>query len=173
MKTISGKTGADLLIIVLGTAAIIGGFGYDVISSNGRIGAGFLPVMAAGAMVTFAVANLLIPRLRPEPATVESSIEHARADAEPDTDIDIYGRSQKQRIRMLWTVLGLLVATVLLIPVLGFILAFGLLLVVIAVLVEKKKVLPSLVVSVIALASTYALFVGVLRVPLPEGIFGF
>lgn len=172
MKTISGKTGADLLIIALGTAAIIGGFGYDVISSTGRIGAGFLPVMAAGAMVTFAVANLLTSRFRPEPATVGSSIEQERADAGPDTDIDIYGRSQKQRTRMLWTVLGLLVATVLLIPVLGFILAFGLLLVVIAVLVEKKKVLPSLVVSVIALASTYALFVGVLRVPLPEGIFG-
>ena len=173
MKTISGKTGADLLIIALGTAAIIGGSGYGVFSGNGRIGAGFLPVMAAGAMVIFAAANLLISRLRPEPDTVESAVEHKSLEAGAESDIDIYGRSQNQRTRMLWTVLGLLIATVLLIPFLGFIAAFALLLVVIAVVVEKRKILPSVLVSGIALASTYAVFVGVLRVPLPEGILGF
>lgn len=179
-RTITGanlrKAVASLIIALIGIAAVIGGFGYGFIE-DGRIAAGFLPVLVGGAMAFFALLDVVGSVRSTEKET--TLLETAQVEA-PDTllepadsdDPDIYGRSAKQRDRMLLMVIGIILATVLLVPVLGFVVAFALMLIVIAVVVERRRLLPSILVSAIALAAAYGIFVLFLRVPLPTGILG-
>jgi putative tricarboxylic transport membrane protein len=181
------KVAPNIVVIGLGIAAVVIAAGYGFLDEDGRIGPGFLPIITAALMAFFAAVNLVTSR-RKSAHTLESVVEeripgldtHAAAHQEAgppahpagDEDIDIYGRSQHQRNRMLWTVIAIVIATVLLVPLLGFMVAFAAMLVVVAVAVERRKILPSLVVSLITLGATYAIFVLFLRVPLPQGILG-
>ncbi|WGW12549.1 tripartite tricarboxylate transporter TctB family protein [Saxibacter everestensis] len=88
-------------------------------------------------------------------------------------EVDIFGRSQRRRNQILLIVVGATVITVLLVPLLGFIVSFALMLFGISFLVERQKLLTSIIVTVVALAAIYGIFVILLRVPLPQGIFGF
>ena len=171
----------NAVIISLGIVAAAMGAGYGVLGDDGRIGPGFLPTIAGASMAFFAAVNMLTSG-RKQAATLDSVVEerisgiaHGEASQGPGADgedLDIYGRTQRQRDRMLWTVIGIVLATVVLVPLLGFMLAFAAMLLVIAVVVERRKMLPSVMVSVLTLAATYAIFVLFLRVPLPQGILG-
>lgn len=174
------RFGPNGVIVALGLAAAVTGAGYGFLDEDGRIGPGFLPAIAGALMAVFAAVNVITSG-RKQSATLESVVEeqipgldHAEASEQTadGNDLDIYGRTQRQRDRMLWTVIGIMLATVLLVPLLGFMLAFAVMLVVVAVVVERRKILPSIAVSVVALAATYAVFVLFLRVPLPQGILG-
>ena len=175
------------LIAVLGASAVAGGFGYGALLEEGRIGPGFLPILA-GATVAVCAALDVVFRLRkrraePVAQTVpghpadDTATAVPLADGEvtavPASDLDIFGRTQQQRNRMLVIVIAMTVATLVLVPLLGFLLSFGLLLIAISVLVEKRKLVPSVLVTVVALAVAYGIFAIVLRVPLPVGPLGF
>jgi hypothetical protein len=169
---------SSILLALIGIGAVIGGIGYGVIEEDGLIGPGFLPTMAGGLVAIFAIGDV-VGRLRAKPTMSEAElILGAEADAvleeevAAESDIDIFGRTQKQRSRMLVAVLAILVATLLLVPLLGFIISFALMLLSIAVFVEKRKWLPALAVTAAALAVTYLIFVVLLRVPLPQGLIG-
>lgn len=180
-RTISGanlrKAVASLIIALIGIAAVIGGFGYGFIE-DGRIAAGFLPVLVGGAMALFALLDVVgSVRSREKESTLletaqVEAVETLEPVSEPESDLDIYGRTGKQRDRMLLMVIGIILATVLLVPILGFLVAFALMLIVIAVVVERRRLLPSVLVSTVALAAAYGIFVLFLRVPLPTGILG-
>lgn len=180
-RTISGanlrKAVASLIIALIGIAAVIGGFGYGFIE-DGRIAAGFLPVLVGGAMALFALLDVVgSVRSREKESTLletaqVEAVETLEPVSEPESDLDIYGRTGKQRDRMLLMVIGIILATVLLVPILGFLVAFALMLIVIAVVVERRRLLPSVLVSAVALAAAYGIFVLFLRVPLPTGILG-
>ena len=171
----------NAVIISLGIAATAMGAGYGVLGDDGRIGPGFLPTVAGALMAFFAAVNVLTSG-RKQAATLDSVMEEripgidrgedSASGSANGEDLDIYGRTQRQRDRMLWTVIGIVLATVVLVPLLGFMLAFAAMLLVIAVVVERRKILPSVMVSVLTLAATYAIFVLFLRVPLPQGILG-
>lgn len=169
----------NAVIIALGIAAAAMGAGYGVLGDDGRVGPGFLPTAAGALMAFFAAVNVLTSG-RKQTATLDSVVEEQipgidYGEASPGADSgdpDIHGRTQRQRDRMLWTVIGIVLATVVLVPLLGFMLAFAAMLLVIAVVVERRKILPSVMVSVLTLAATYAIFVLFLRVPLPQGILG-
>lgn len=103
------------------------------------------------------------------PSTSTQSIYSVTADADA---VDIFGRTQKQRNRMLAVVIGLTILTLLAVQLVGFLIAFVLLLFVIAVFVEKRKILPAAAVAISAGVVTYAVFVLLLRVPLPQGLLG-
>jgi putative tricarboxylic transport membrane protein len=171
------KAVASLIIALIGIAAVIGGFGYGFIE-DGRIAAGFLPVLVGGAMALFALLDVVgSVRSREKESTLletaqVEAIETLEPASAPASDLDIYGRTAKQRDRMLLMVIGIILATVLLVPVLGFLVAFALMLIVIAVVVERRRLLPSVLVSTVALAAAYGIFVLFLRVPLPTGILG-
>lgn len=182
MHTAARRVAPNIIIIALGLAAALTAAGYGVLGDDGRIGPGFLPAVAGTLMAVFAAVNLVTSRTRAG-TTLESVVESQipglgspeTAPKGPDVgpgDTDIYGRTQRQRDRMLWIVVGIVLSTVLLVPLLGFLIAFAALLLVIAVAVEKRKILPSILVSVVTLGVTYAIFVMFLRVPLPQGIFG-
>ncbi|WP_144671532.1 tripartite tricarboxylate transporter TctB family protein [Arthrobacter sp. U41] len=170
----------NAVIIALGIGAAAMGAGYGVLGDDGRVGPGFLPTVAGALMAFFAAVNVLTSGRKQTP-TLDSVVEEqvpgfhdgeASLDPAGDGGLDIHGRTQRQRDRMLWTVIGIVLATVALVPLLGFMLAFAAMLLVIAVVVERRKIMPSVMVSVVTLAATYAIFVLFLRVPLPQGILG-
>jgi hypothetical protein len=89
----------------------------------------------------------------------------------PD-DVDIFGRTPQERGRQLVTVFVALVVACLLVPVLGFLVSFFVLSVFISAVVERRAWIPSLIVSAVAIAAVYGIFVGFLDVPLPTGLLG-
>lgn len=191
---------ASVVLAVIGVAAVLGGLGYGVTVEGGEIGPGFLPVLSGGLVAVFAVLDV-VGRLRRRsnlPTQAELILDTVGDDYEdelrnaihPANDpgaaststqsvntvkresVDIFGRTQKQRNRMLAVVIGLVILTLLAVQVVGFLIAFVLLLFVVAVFVERRSLLPSALVAVAAGAVTYAIFVVLLRVPLPQGFLG-
>lgn len=178
--TVAARVGIafSIVLALLGIGAVIGGIGYGVIEEDGLIGPGFLPTLAGGLVAIFAIGDV-VGRLRARPSMSEAELilgpeagEVIAEEVAAESDIDIFGRTQKQRSRMLVAVLAILVATLLLVPLLGFIISFALMLLAIAILVEKRKWLPALAVTTSALVVTYLIFVVLLRVPLPQGLIG-
>ncbi|MBD8702702.1 tripartite tricarboxylate transporter TctB family protein [Frigoribacterium sp. CFBP 13712] len=196
-----GGLAASAVLAAIGSAALVGGLGYGVTVEGGEIGPGFLPAMAGGLVAVFAVLDL-VGRLRRRPdrpsqaelildtrsrpddgivlgdpldpgaPTTSTQWIHSPLATDDDDGVDILGRTQRQRNRMLAVVLGLVVVTLAMVQVVGFLLAFVLLLFVVAVFVEHRRVLPSALVAVAAGVVTYAIFVALLRVPLPQGLLG-
>ncbi len=89
-----------------------------------------------------------------------------------EDDVDIFGRTPRERTRQLWTVCAGLLVAALLVPVLGLLGSFFVLSLFISAVVEKRAWIPSLVVSFLAVAAVYGVFVGFLGVPLPGGLIG-
>jgi hypothetical protein len=89
----------------------------------------------------------------------------------PD-DVDIFGRTPQERGRQLVTVFAALVVACLLVPVLGFLVSFFALSLFISAVVERRRWVPSLIVSFLTVAAVYGIFVGFLDVPLPTGLLG-
>lgn len=89
----------------------------------------------------------------------------------PD-DVDIFGRTPQERGRQLVTVFAALVVACLLVPVLGFLVSFFALSLFISAVVERRRWIPSLIVSFLTVAAVYGIFVGFLDVPLPTGLLG-
>jgi putative tricarboxylic transport membrane protein len=172
------------VLAAVGIAAVLGGIGYGAFGEEGRIGPGFLPILAGGLVAFFALFDI-IGRVRSSktpdalelalgdalPESVETPVEDGSA-VELDDDLDIFGRTQKQRNRMLVMVLGIVIASLLLVNVIGFLLALGLMLFACAFVVERRKWLPSLIVTIVAVATAYLVFGVLLRVPLPQGLLG-
>ena len=192
---------ASAVLAIIGVAAVLGGLGYGVTVEGGEIGAGFLPVLSGGLVAVFGILDV-IGRLRnrnDRPTQAELILdtvgerfddEHGGYTVLPANDsgaattstqtlgmgkreaVDIFGRTQKQRNKMLGVVIGLVILTLLAVQVVGFLIAFVLLLFVVAVFVERRALLPSILVALIAGAVTYGIFVVLLRVPLPQGFLG-
>jgi putative tricarboxylic transport membrane protein len=154
------------LLALLGVAAVMAGFGYGLTDDRGQVGTGFLPVVAGGALAVLAVAEVISARRRQAAEAPQAAIET------PEPDIDIQGRTTGQRVRILATVLGLVILTVALVPVLGFLLSFAGLLFVITMAVERMGVLRSAAVTVITIAVIWFVFAQFLSVPLPQGMLG-
>lgn len=158
----SGEVVVYAVLTVVGVAVAVMAFGYGILVQGNRIGPGFLP-LAGGALLAVLGAVLTVKSMR------HPSAAAAKADGE---DVDVLGRTRQQRMRILWKVFGLLTATVVLVLVVGFIIAFGLLVLVVSLWVERRRLLPSLVVSAAACAFVYVIFVWFMQIPLPTGLFG-
>ena len=161
----SGEATVYAVVAVLGVVAAVVGAGYGMFGEGGRIGPGFLPVVTGilTAILCGAVAFGIVRRaVHHEP---EPSIEEV-------PDIDITGRSERQRVVNLWVVFGLTFMAILLVQLVGFLVAFGLLVLVVSAVVERQPVLRSLAITVVAVAVVYLLFGLFLGVPLPGGLLG-
>lgn len=193
---------ASVVLAVIGVAAVLGGIGYGVTVEDGEIGPGFLPVLSGGLVAVFAILDTVgrLRRRSDLPTQAELILDTVGDDYEDDDDlrdtvhpandpgaaststqsintvkresVDIFGRTQTQRNRMLAVVIGLVILTLLAVQVVGFLIAFVLLLFVVAVFVERRSLLPSALVALAAGAVTYGIFVVLLRVPLPQGFLG-
>jgi putative tricarboxylic transport membrane protein len=160
------RRAANIGLATLGVAAVIVGSGYGVFDEGGQVGPGFMPVLAGGLMTLFGFLDLGI-NWRSRSITVPAE------DAGQDSQCtDVRGRTSRQRQQQLWVVFGLVLLALLLVPVLGFLISFGLLLFVCSCAVERQAVLPSLLVSVVSVVVIYGIFVTFLSVPLPTGALG-
>jgi putative tricarboxylic transport membrane protein len=154
------------VLALIGVAALIAGIGYGLTDDKGQVGTGFLPVVAGGALAVLAVAEVISSRRRQAAEAPEDATDTHKP------DIDIQGRTPGQRVRILATVLGVVILTVALVPVLGFLLSFAGLLFVITMAVERMGALKSAAVTVITIAVIWFVFAQFLSVPLPQGMLG-
>nr|WP_277604017.1 tripartite tricarboxylate transporter TctB family protein [Agrococcus sp. ARC_14] len=164
---------------LLGLGAAIIGWGYGVTQDNGQVGAGFLPVALGVIMALLAGADAVIALLqrerRPadEPGSLAAEVDAAAIDhVEESPDIDALGRSQRQRNRMLAIVAAMLLGALLLVPVLGLLLSLGVLMLAVAIVVERRPILSSVIITVVVVGVFHLVFGVLLRVPMPTGMIG-
>lgn len=163
------------LLTALGAYVLYGAIGYGLLVQTNRVGPGMLPAVAGGLLMVVAAVRLVIT-LRGRPAPHDRGLARVAESFAPGAthhqaqDVDIFGRTAAQRATQLRTVLLALVATLLLVPVVGFLGAFLALSVFISRGVEKRPWVPSVVISLVSVALVYAVFVLFLSVPLPGGL---
>jgi putative tricarboxylic transport membrane protein len=158
---IAGTT-MSLAVAAMAIAAGIIGSSYGVYDDGGRIAGGFLPTVTAAIV---AITALIDARARFFSAENPESEKKKAA-------VDIFGRNQKTRNRQLVAVLILTVVALFLVNVIGFLFAFALLIATISYFVEKKKFIPTALITGATILVAYLVFDQFLQVPLPLGIFG-
>jgi putative tricarboxylic transport membrane protein len=150
------------VLVLLGVGVTWASFGYGLTLDNGQVGPGLMPA-ASGTLLAL-LGIVLLSR------TVRGEMTEART--EQDGGVDIYGRTARARVRQLWVVFGLLLATIIAVSLLGFLVAFGAFVLIVSTWVERRRVVPSVAMTIGACAVVYVVFVVFLRVPLPPGLLG-
>lgn len=151
------------LLVALG-AAFAGGAasGFPLMGEGGRIGSGFMPFVAGVLLAVFGamVGGEALLRRRPEGA--------GEVEGEPGGE----GDEEEGSRYTVGVVFGLTLLAVLLIPVIGFLLSFGLLVFALVRFVEGGGWLLGVGMGVGSAVVTWLVFVLFLGIPLPMGIFG-
>jgi putative tricarboxylic transport membrane protein len=161
----AGQAVAFGVLAALGAVVFGTSFGYGILAEGGRVGPGLLP-MATGLLLLLLSGAQLLLRLRGHP------FRRTAPPPEPADGIDVLGRSATQRVRQLRTVVVATAVAVLLIPLLGFLPAMGLLVLFVSAVVERRPPLVALAVTAVAVAAGYGVFAEFLDVPLPTGAVG-
>lgn len=149
------------LLMVLGAAFAVGAaLNFPLFGEGGRIGSGFMPFAAGVMLVVFGamVGGEALRRRRPEGA--------GGLGDEPGGS---YDEGSPYTVAV---VFGLTLAAVLLIPVLGFLVSFGLLVFALVAFVEERGLLFGAGMGLGAAFLTWFVFVFFLRIPLPGGLLG-
>lgn len=160
-RAVRGETTAFALLALVGAASVVGALQHDVLLEGGRVGPGLLPLVCGGLLALLGAVSAVRARRDPD------------AEATPVGDAaDIFGRTAMERVRHLWIVFGLLLVTLLLVTVLGFLISFGLFVLVVSTWIERRRILPSLLITAVACLVVWGVFVAFLGVPLPTGLLG-
>ncbi|MFP5336859.1 MAG: tripartite tricarboxylate transporter TctB family protein [Actinomycetes bacterium] len=178
-----GEVVAFAVLTLIGVAVVLSSFGYGILLERNRIGPGFLPLVLGVLLVALGAAQL-VSRLR-LPAADGAEHHHQEApvagaaallevehEAPPESDVDIMGRSARYRTRQLWLVVAGIAVTITVVPYLGFLTAFGALILFISIVVERRRVVPAVLVTLAAIGVVYGVFGAFLDVPLPAGPLG-
>jgi putative tricarboxylic transport membrane protein len=152
------------VLAVVGAAVFGTSFGFGILGEEGRIGPGLLP-MVTGLLLLLLSGGQLLVRLRRLRGRDELPAVH-------ESGVDVFGRTEAQRVRRLWTVVIAVPVAVLLIPLLGFLPALGLLVLFVSAVVERRPPLVALIITAVAVAAGYGIFAEFLDVPLPAGVLG-
>jgi putative tricarboxylic transport membrane protein len=172
---------ADAVLALLGAGAVYGGVMYGLFDEDGLVSAGFLPAVCGAAIVALAIVDLVHQLTRkPEMETIADEIFESIIDNVPDTtdrlqtapELDIFGRDQKARNRQLVLVIVALVVSIALVPILGLLLSLALLMVFVSVVVERRGIIATLVITAVTIAVFYFVFAVFLGVPLPRSLLG-
>ncbi|MGH3368064.1 MAG: tripartite tricarboxylate transporter TctB family protein [Nocardioidaceae bacterium] len=147
-----------------GVLAAVLGSGYGVITPQGRVGPGMVPTVC-GCLLA-ALGAVLVVRAVRERAQSLSGGEGDRDEK------DIFGRTERERVRHLWLVFGLLLAAIYAVSLVGFLAAFGAFVFVVSAWVERRRIISAATITAGACAFIYLVFVLLLRVPLPQGMLG-
>jgi putative tricarboxylic transport membrane protein len=183
-----GEVIAFAVLVLIGIMFVASSFGYGVLQDRGRIGPGFLPLVLGVLLILLSGAQLL-GRLRapvPEPPehhhyypARETPVAGAHVmldrqhEEHPELGVDIMGRTAGFRVRQLWMVVAAIAVTIAVVPYLGFLLAFAALILFISIVVEGRRIVPALLITLSAIGVVYGVFVAFLNVPLPSGPLGF
>ena len=194
MRTLR-RANADLLIavvlVVLGIAMALGGLGYRLLVEGGRIGPGFMPFAAGLLLAIFAgwagvetLRGIRSPAQPTDPAAdepVPAQTPPAKAppgepgltalpDGPPTPPHDLRTRTSGNPERRVATVFILTAAAIAVSAVVGFLVAVGLLMLVLMWRVERERLWLAALLSVAAVIVAWLLFGRLLGVPLPGGM---
>ena len=172
----------NIVLAVVGGAALVVALGYGPLGEGGRIGPGFLPAVAGGLVLVFAlveIAKLYLARPTPAPtssllaqvAQVEDEAAEA-ADRPHHEELDTFGRTGRQQKLAIVKVFASIAVAVAAVPLVGLLLSAGLLVVALTVWVERRPVVPAVLTATGAVVLAHVLFVQLLRVPVPTGALG-
>lgn len=142
------------LLMALGAAFAVGAASnFELFGEGGRLGSGFMPFAAGVLLVVFGaiVGGEALLKRRSEGAGDER-------DEGPRYTVAV--------------VFGLTLAAVLLIPVVGFLVSFGLLVFALVAFVEEGGLLLGTGMGIVAAFLIWLVFVFFLRIPLPGGLLG-
>jgi hypothetical protein len=162
------------VLAVVGAAVFGTSFGYGILGDEGRVGPGLMPMVTGLLLLLLSAGQLLTRVLRSEPdgpgrRTVLSSEDPGAGEG---AGVDVFGRTEAQRVRHLWTVVVALPVVVLLVPLVGFLAALGLLVLFVSAVVERRPPLVAIAVTAVAVVAGYGIFAEFLDVPLPTGAVG-
>lgn len=176
------------LVLVVGLVVAVMGWGYGFQADNGQVGPGFLPVLTGGFIVAASVLELIRMFVAPTSpvegsfmegvekveARAKEELDRAKAETRGGTreELDVFGRSHKQRGRAVQLVFGVMFLAILLIPVLGLLLSMTLMTFVILRFIEGKGWIISAAVSAGAFTFFFLIFRLALSLPLPTGMVG-
>jgi putative tricarboxylic transport membrane protein len=165
---------ALVAMAALGIGVAVVGPSYGLSVDGQRIGPGFLPLVAGGGLALLALA-LLAGTLRK--AAIErrerDGVAAERIDPHSEETVDDLGRTMARRQRNMRLVSVALLLTILLIPLIGFLEAFALMMLFVSIVVERRPVVASVIIALVAVAVTYAIFVLFLNVRLPMGLLAY
>jgi putative tricarboxylic transport membrane protein len=146
--------GAGLLVAV-GVAFALGALsGYEIFTEGGQIGPGFMPFAAGTLLVVFGAMVGVEALLRPSHDGREES-----------------GGEEGSR-QTVGLIFALTLGAILLIPLLGFLVSFGLLVFALVSFVEREGLLLGAGMGAAAAVFAWLVFALFLQIPLPAGIFG-
>lgn len=176
------------IVLVVGLVVVVMGWGYGFREDNGQVGPGFLPVLTGGFIVVASALELIRMFVAPtssvdgsfmegvEKVEARAKEELARATAErggrDKEELDVFGRTHKQRGRAVQLVFGVMFVAILLIPVLGLLLSMTLMTFVILRFIERRGWVISAAVSAGAFLFFFLIFRLALGLPLPTGMVG-
>jgi hypothetical protein len=169
------------LLAAVGGYAFVVSFGYQWFVDQGRVGPGLVPGVIGGLVAVVSLAMVVTSLRGPKRAEAHGLAEVVAAATEqspdPDTDengddVDIFGRTARQRVHQLWMVTAALVVTLSLVGYIGLLMAFLLFCLFASIVVERRPWLTSLVITAISIAAVYYVFAVFLEVPLPTGYLG-
>lgn len=146
------------VIALFGAAGFALSFQYEFFRYGNQVGPGFLPRVVAAIVVILGLA-LMLQEIR-----VGSVLRG-------DSGVDDEASEQQTSTRKLVVVFGLIILAVLLVPVLGLVPPLVALVAALTIGVERKPLIPSLILTASAALVAWGLFVAVLRVPVPMGLF--
>ena len=174
---VRGEIVAYALLTAAGGYLVVTSFGYGLRNEDGSIGPGLLPLVIGACMV--ALAGLELARRAAGTRTPHRDLladvagEESPAVEDADTGgTDIFGRTEPERVRQLWTVVAAMLGAIVLVPLCGFLLSFGALVLFISVWVERRPWVTAIVVTAVSVAVVHVVFVLLLGVPLPGGALG-
>lgn len=151
------------ILVALGVVFAVGALsGLEVIDERGRIGPGFMP-FATGLLLALFGAMVGGGTLLRREAEADGNAGEAEAPEDSEEGGSRY---------TVGVVFGLTLVAVLLIPVLGFLVSFGLLVFAVITFVEREGPILGLGLGTGAAVLTWVVFVLFLQIPLPGGVFG-
>jgi hypothetical protein len=148
--------GSGLLVVLGAVLAFASQTNYELFGEGGRIGPGFMPFFSGLLLLVFGV-TIGLGALVGGPGDPEEAGVGDRPEA-PRYAVGV--------------VFALTLAAIVLIPVLGFLVSFGLLIFVLVSFVEREGVLRGLVLGAGAAGLAWLVFVYFLQIPLPTGVLG-
>lgn len=154
-----GEVIVAVSLILLGIGFAGWGEQYGLLTNEGVIGPGFIPVVAGLMLAAFAGVSAT--------KACWQLLKTWRAEKTVATASESSGE-QRPLITALF-VFASIVAAILLAPILGFLLSFGLLVLVLVTVVEREKFWLGLLLGVGASVAAWFIFIGLLNIPVPEG----
>jgi len=146
------------VIAFFGAVGFALSFQYEFFRYGNQVGPGFLPRVGAAIVVILGLA-LMLQEIR-----VGSVLRG-------DSGVDDESGERPTSARKLVVVFGLIILAVLLVPVLGLVPPLVALVASLTIGVERKPLVTSLILTAGAALLAWGLFVAVLRVPVPMGLF--